>query len=123
MKVVTFAAGLAAGYVLGTRAGRERFEQIAANARKANEHPSVVQAKEKAKELLNSGAATATTKLKSVTSDSSGSSDSTGSSDTTDVLATPAVPKPTPTPAVRAKATPTSSTSTVTPPVTPSRPL
>lgn len=34
MAVMKFAVGLAAGYVLGTRAGREKYEQILATARK-----------------------------------------------------------------------------------------
>jgi hypothetical protein len=55
MKIVTLAAGFAAGYVLGTRAGRERYEQIAANARRFGSHPTVVQAQEKAKSLLETG--------------------------------------------------------------------
>jgi hypothetical protein len=55
MKIVKFAAGLAAGYVLGTRAGREKYEQIAATARKLRGHPTVVQAKQNAKALVESG--------------------------------------------------------------------
>ena len=39
-----FLGGLAAGFVLGARAGRERYEQIVANARKAWEHPTVQEA-------------------------------------------------------------------------------
>ncbi|GAB3497024.1 hypothetical protein [Nocardiopsis coralliicola] len=38
---ITFAAGLAVGYVLGTRAGRERYEQIARTARKVVSSPAV----------------------------------------------------------------------------------
>jgi hypothetical protein len=34
MKVLALAAGLAAGYVLGTKAGRERYNQIVQGARK-----------------------------------------------------------------------------------------
>ncbi|MEU4563188.1 hypothetical protein AB0F72_32825 [Actinoplanes sp. NPDC023936] len=34
MRLVTLAAGFATGYVLGTRAGREKYEQIAATTRK-----------------------------------------------------------------------------------------
>ncbi|MEU8241274.1 hypothetical protein AB0C07_23765 [Actinoplanes missouriensis] len=34
MRLMTLAAGLATGYVLGTRAGREKYEQIAATTRK-----------------------------------------------------------------------------------------
>ena len=62
MKVITLAAGVAAGYVLGSRAGRERYEQIVASARKVSAHPTVVQAQEKVKGLLSAGndAATAT---------------------------------------------------------------
>jgi hypothetical protein len=41
---IMFLVGLAVGYVLGTRAGRERYEQIAKTARKVAEHPTVQQA-------------------------------------------------------------------------------
>jgi len=41
---VTFAAGLAAGFVIGARAGRERYEQIKKMARRAADHPAVQQA-------------------------------------------------------------------------------
>jgi hypothetical protein len=54
MKVLTFAAGLAAGYVLGTRAGREKFDQIVTSARKMGNHPTVVQAQDKVKDMLSS---------------------------------------------------------------------
>lgn len=39
----TFLAGLGLGYVLGTRAGRERYEQIRRAARGFLEHPRVQQ--------------------------------------------------------------------------------
>ena len=52
MKLLTFAAGLAAGYVLGTRAGRERFDQLVQKARELSDHPTVVQAEQKAKDLV-----------------------------------------------------------------------
>jgi hypothetical protein len=39
-----FVAGLGIGYVLGTRAGRERFDQMVAQARKAWESPTVQEA-------------------------------------------------------------------------------
>ena len=39
-----FLAGLAVGFVLGARAGRERYEQIARLARKAADSPAVQQA-------------------------------------------------------------------------------
>ena len=39
-----FISGLAAGFVLGTRAGREKYEEIRANAKKVWEHPTVQEA-------------------------------------------------------------------------------
>lgn len=39
-----FIGGLAAGFVLGSRAGREKYEEIAANAKKVWEHPTVQEA-------------------------------------------------------------------------------
>lgn len=41
---VSFMAGVAVGFVLGTKAGRERYEQIKGLARKAADNPSVQQA-------------------------------------------------------------------------------
>jgi len=40
----TFVAGLAAGFVIGTRAGRERYEQMKKLARRAADSPAVQQA-------------------------------------------------------------------------------
>ena len=40
----TFLAGLAAGFVVGTRAGRERYEQMKKAARRAADNPAVQQA-------------------------------------------------------------------------------
>src|SRR3954470_14714448 len=39
-----FITGLAAGFVLGSRAGREKYEEIRVNAKKVGEHPSVQEA-------------------------------------------------------------------------------
>ena len=41
---VVFFAGLAIGFVIGTRAGRERYEQMRRLARKVADNPSVQQA-------------------------------------------------------------------------------
>ncbi len=41
---VSFLAGLAVGFVIGARAGRERYEQIKKLARKAADSPAVQQA-------------------------------------------------------------------------------
>jgi hypothetical protein len=39
-----FIGGLAAGFILGSRAGREKYEEIRANAKKVWEHPTVQEA-------------------------------------------------------------------------------
>ncbi|MFC0532510.1 hypothetical protein [Phytohabitans kaempferiae] len=39
-----FIGGLAAGFVLGARAGRERYEELVRNARKVWDHPTVQEA-------------------------------------------------------------------------------
>ncbi|NUR85265.1 MAG: YtxH domain-containing protein [Nonomuraea sp.] len=41
---VTFAVGLAVGYVLGSRAGRERYEQIKRAAQRVADSPTVQEA-------------------------------------------------------------------------------
>ncbi|BEL06598.1 hypothetical protein Q0Z83_047890 [Actinoplanes sichuanensis] len=69
MAMMKLVAGLAVGYVLGSRAGRGRYEQIAATARKVNTHPTVVQAQEKAKALINTGTEKATTRLHAIAAD------------------------------------------------------
>ncbi|MGW3506886.1 YtxH domain-containing protein [Streptomyces sp. NPDC000994] len=38
---LTFIAGIAVGYVLGTRAGRERYEQLKKSARQIAQNPAV----------------------------------------------------------------------------------
>jgi hypothetical protein len=38
---LTFAVGLTLGYVLGTRAGRERYEQLKKSARRVAQNPAV----------------------------------------------------------------------------------
>lgn len=40
----TFLAGFAVGFIVGARAGRERYEQMVKLARKATENPAVQQA-------------------------------------------------------------------------------
>lgn len=39
-----FIGGLAAGFVLGARAGREKYEELVLNARKVLDHPTVQEA-------------------------------------------------------------------------------
>ena len=85
MKVVTLAAGLAVGYVLGSRAGREKYEQIVATVNKVSGQPGVVKAQEKAKELVDAGTDAVTAKLASVNPDQESTSSAT---------TTPATPRP-----------------------------
>jgi hypothetical protein len=40
MRLLTLAAGVAVGYVLGTRAGRERYAQIVAQAGRVRDNPT-----------------------------------------------------------------------------------
>lgn len=51
---IIFVAGLATGYVLGTRAGRERYEQIKAGAEKVWNTPAVQSGVEKVQEFAGS---------------------------------------------------------------------
>jgi hypothetical protein len=83
-----FIGGLAAGFVLGSRAGREKYEEIAANAKKVWEHPTVQEAagvaQAQATKLYSEGKdKLGQTKLgeKLSTSSSTESSDLTSSSD------------------------------------------
>jgi hypothetical protein len=112
VRVIKLAAGLAIGYVLGSRAGREKYEQIVTTARKVQDHPAVAQAQEKAKGLLTSGTDTGT---------DTGSSTDASSADDTDVVVTDVqeavvvnVPTPKP-PRRRPQSAPTTPVTPVTP--------
>ena len=59
----SFVAGLATGYVLGARAGRERYEQIMKAARTVAENPSVQQAAGAAQAQVTGLATAAGTKI------------------------------------------------------------
>jgi hypothetical protein len=52
------AVGLAAGYVLGTRAGRERYQQLTASAKRIADEPSLQRIQEELNGLFGSGQAT-----------------------------------------------------------------
>ena len=41
MKLMPFLLGAGVGYVLGTRAGQERYEQLARTYRRVADHPNV----------------------------------------------------------------------------------
>jgi hypothetical protein len=85
MKKLMLLAAAAVGYVLGARAGRERYDQIMGMANRIKVDPRVQEktqqaadlAKEKApvvKDKLSEVADTATTKVKSATTKDSGTS-------------------------------------------------
>ena len=56
---LSFIAGFGAGYVLGAKAGRERYEQIRKSAAKVAENPRVQSATDAAKEKAGEVAAVA----------------------------------------------------------------
>lgn len=62
-----FALGAAAGFVLGARAGREKYEEMVLNARKVWDHPTVQEAagvvQAQANRLYHEGKETVTEKL------------------------------------------------------------
>jgi hypothetical protein len=49
------AVGLAAGYVLGTRAGRERYQQLTASAKRIADEPNLQRLQEELNGLFGSG--------------------------------------------------------------------
>jgi hypothetical protein len=51
---VGIAIGLAAGYVLGTRAGRERYQQLTASAKRLADEPSLQRLQEELNGLFGS---------------------------------------------------------------------
>ncbi|MHA6759804.1 YtxH domain-containing protein [Streptacidiphilus sp. PAMC 29251] len=56
MRKLTFLAGLAVGYVLGTRAGRERYEQLRKSARDLSQTPAVQSAGRNARQAVGTAA-------------------------------------------------------------------
>ena len=54
------AVGLAAGYVLGTRAGRERYQQLTASAKRLADEPSLQRLQEELNGMFGSGDQTTT---------------------------------------------------------------
>ncbi|HET6627794.1 MAG TPA: YtxH domain-containing protein [Nocardioidaceae bacterium] len=62
-KLMVLGAG-AVGYVLGTRAGRERYEQIARQAQKLRNNPAVQQKVAEAKHTAKDAASAATDKVR-----------------------------------------------------------
>jgi hypothetical protein len=60
---ISFLAGLATGFVLGARAGRERYDQLVKAAKTVAEHPAVQQAAGAVQAQAAGLAATAGTKI------------------------------------------------------------
>ena len=63
-KTLTFVAGLATGYVLGARAGHNRYEQIVHVAKSVSEHPTAAQLQTKLKGAVTSTKDAVASKLK-----------------------------------------------------------
>jgi hypothetical protein len=82
-----FLTGLAAGFVLGTRAGREKYEEIRANAQKVWQHPTVQEAAGVAQAQANKLYTEGKDKIQS--SKLGEKLNTTGSTDTTDELIAP----------------------------------
>ncbi len=69
MKKIVLLAGVAIGYVLGSKAGRERYEQIRSGARKVADNPTVKSATAKAQDVAATQAAAAADVAKEKVSD------------------------------------------------------
>jgi len=54
MRTMSFLAGAAVGYVLGAKAGQERYKEIVERVRGLGNNPTVQQAQAKVTDLLNS---------------------------------------------------------------------
>ncbi|HSK58702.1 MAG TPA: hypothetical protein VK935_06580 [Actinomycetospora sp.] len=80
--MIPFLLGTGVGYVLGTRAGRERYEQLSRAYRRVADHPSVQGAagvaRAKAGEAVQTGVSIAKDKVQSTGGSSSGASSSGG---------------------------------------------
>ncbi|MCW2798423.1 hypothetical protein [Nocardioides sp.] len=68
MKKLILIAGIAVGYVLGTKAGRQRYEQIRSSASKVAHNPKVQAAAGKATETVTHQAAVAADAVKDTVS-------------------------------------------------------
>jgi hypothetical protein len=73
MKKLTILVAGAAGYVLGARAGRQRYEQIASGARSVMRNPKVQSAKQQAQDAVSHQAAAVGEKAKDAVSSAASS--------------------------------------------------
>jgi hypothetical protein len=91
------AAGGAAGYVLGAKAGRERYEEIAASARRLRQRPEVKRLSEQAVAKLDQLSGRAADKLQAARQSTRTEAGSGGGQPSTVVPETPTVTPPSPT--------------------------
>jgi hypothetical protein len=70
---ISFLAGVGVGYVLGTRSGRGRYEQIAGKARELWDDPRVQEKAEQAQQVVTDKAGEAASKAASMVSEKVGS--------------------------------------------------
>ena len=88
MRKITFLTGFAAGYVAGSAAGRERYEQITRAAQQLRSNPTVQQTTEKAMSkasgLAGSAKETVTSKVQERRSSEDTSSDAYGGAEAVD---------------------------------------
>ena len=90
MRKITLLIGGAVGYVLGTRAGRERYEQIVSQAKGIWENPKVQEQATKAQDLAKKKGSEVQQKVSGssdTTTSTTGTGTSTGSSTDGDPLA------------------------------------
>ena len=67
-RALTFAAGLTAGYVAGTRAGRERYEQMKDKMHEVGERPAVTEMREHLHEQVDTATKVVADKVTDVAS-------------------------------------------------------
>jgi len=83
MKKLMFLGAGAIGYVLGAKAGHERYEQIAEQARKLRNNPTVQEKMGQARHVAKDAAGTAVDKAKEQAGGGSSASTGTGANTTT----------------------------------------
>ncbi len=75
MRTLTFVTGAAIGYVFGTKAGREKYQQLVEGARAFSEKPAVQQAQSKVKDMVGQGTSAVASKIGMSSDDSTKSFD------------------------------------------------
>jgi hypothetical protein len=91
------AAGGAAGYVLGAKAGRERYEELTESARRLRQRPEVKRITEQAVAKLDQLSGQAADKLQTARQSTGTEAGSSGGQPSTVVPETPTVTPPSPT--------------------------